>query len=78
MSYTDEDILAMKKVSIKVASEYTGMSKAVIEQGLIDNSLPFGSAVKRLSKYSYDIRPRALVHYNNFGWMEDKDDGNSN
>ena len=66
--YTDDEIRAMSKVTIKVAADYLGISANNLTLGMRNNVLPIGFAVKHDDAYrdswSYSIIPERLIAYN--------------
>ena len=66
--YTDEEIRAMSKITIKVAADYLGISSGLLTLGMRNNVLPIGFAVKNEDTYreswSYSIIPERLIAYN--------------
>ena len=66
--YTDEEIRAMSKVTIKAAADYLGISSVMLTLGMRNNLLPIGFAVKNEETYrdnwSYVIIPERLIAYN--------------
>ena len=63
--YTDEDILNMKKITCKIASDYLGIPAMAVAVGMRREKLPIGIAVKRdgSSCWSYYIIAERLVAY---------------
>ncbi|MBQ5961130.1 MAG: hypothetical protein IJL53_10800 [Firmicutes bacterium] len=65
--YTDEDILAMKKVTCEIAGDYLGINPMAVRIGLRNERLPIGFAVQSNSRYSsnwaYYIIAERLVAY---------------
>ena len=65
---TKEEILAIDgSVPVEVAARYLGQSKDFIYCGLQKQVLPIGTAYIREKEWCYDIRPQALVEYNEPG-----------
>ena len=65
---TDDDILNINgSVPVETAQKYLNIPKQMLYQGLQQGVFPFGVAVERRGKWSYDIRPKALVDYQNHG-----------
>jgi len=66
--YTDDEIRAMSKVTIKAAADYLGISSMMLTLGMRNNLLPIGFAVKNEDIYreswSYVIIPERLIAYN--------------
>lgn len=66
--YTDEEIRAMPKITIKIAADYLGISSNLLILGMRNNVLPIGFAVKNDDTYreswSYSIIPERLIAYN--------------
>jgi len=60
---TDSEILSMPNVLPTVAAKYIHETPSFVRLGLRQNRLPFGSAVKGKSKWSYHISPGLLVAY---------------
>lgn len=69
---TDEDILAMQKVKPTDAAKYLGVDVTTIYYGLQDGIFTFGTAIEsqKSGGWIYDIRPKALVEYNNHGRVD--------
>lgn len=65
----DSDILSMNRVTPQVAARYLGMSDDMLKELLKDGTFKFGTAWfnEKNGKWFYDIRPKALVDYNNNG-----------
>ncbi len=61
---TDEEILSMKEVPVKIAADYLGMTYPMLTWKLQQGELPFGIA-KKNREWSYHISPQALVRYKN-------------
>lgn len=57
------DINGLKNVPVKIAAEKLGKSEQFIRVGLQRNRLPFGTAVKLSSRFSYHISPKLLNEY---------------
>lgn len=66
--YTDEEIRGMSKITIKIASDYLGISPNMLTLGMRNNLLPIGFAVHNEDRYrdswSYTIVPERLIAYN--------------
>ena len=66
--YTDDEIRAMPKITIKIAADYLGISTNLLTLGMRNNVLPIGFAVKNEDAYreswSYSIIPERLFAYN--------------
>ena len=67
--YTDDEIRAMKKVTVKIAADYLGISPMMVSLGMRNNLLPIGFATKDESTYgghgwTYVIVPERLIAYN--------------
>ena len=66
--YTDDEIRAMPKITIKIAADYLGISTNLLTLGMRNNVLPIGFAVKNEDAYreswSYSIIPERLISYN--------------
>lgn len=66
--YTDDEIRAMPKITIKIAADYLGISTNLLTLGMRNNVLPIGFAVKNEDAYreswSYSIIPKRLIAYN--------------
>ena len=66
--YTDDEIRAMSKITIKIAADYLGISTNLLTLGMRNNVLPIGFAVKNEDAYSeswsYSIIPERLIAYN--------------
>lgn len=54
---------ALKKMSVKNAAQLMGVSEQFIRIGLQNNRFPFGSAVKKSSRWTYHISPMAFYRY---------------
>lgn len=44
--YTDDEIRAMKKITVKIAADYLGISHTMVTLGMRNNLLPIGFATK--------------------------------
>ena len=55
--YTDDEIRAMPKITIKIAADYLGISTDLLTLGMRNNVLPIGFAVKNEDAY-----PTLLFH----------------
>ena len=44
--YTDEEIRAMPKITLKIAADYLGISPMMVSLGMRNNLLPIGFAAK--------------------------------
>jgi hypothetical protein len=65
---TKEEILAIEgSVPVEMAARYLGRPKDFIYNGLQKQALPIGTAYIREKEWCYDIRPQALVEYNEHG-----------
>lgn len=53
----------MEKLTIKEAAERMGKSEQYVRIGLQQNRLPFGSAVKLSSRWTYHIAPKLFYEY---------------
>lgn len=66
--YTDDEVRAMSKITIKVAADYLGISPNILTLGMRNNVLPIGFAIKNEDKYreswTYSIIPERLIAYN--------------
>ena len=66
--YTDDEIRAMPKITIKIAADYLGISTNLLTLGMRNNVLPIGFAVKNEDTYreswSYSIISERLIAYN--------------
>ena len=66
--YTDDEIRAMSKITIKTAADYLGISTNLLTLGMRNNLLPIGFAVKQdeayRSNWTYVIIPERLIAYN--------------
>ena len=45
--YTDEEIRAMPKITLKIAADYLGISPMMVSLGMRNNLLPIGFAAKK-------------------------------
>ena len=45
--YTDEEIRAMPKITLKIAADYLGISPMMVSLGMRYNLLPIGFAAKK-------------------------------
>lgn len=52
-----------KNVPVKEAAEFLGMSQQFIRIGLQREILPFGSAVKLSTRWTYYVSPARLYEY---------------
>lgn len=65
---TREDILSIRgSVPVEVAAKYLGVSKSFLYGALQKGVVPIGTAYLADKEWSYDIRPLALVEYNEHG-----------
>lgn len=66
--YSDEEIRAMPKITVKIAADYLGISPNMLTLGMRNNLLPIGFAVHNQDRYrdswSYTIVPERLIAYN--------------
>ena len=66
--YSDEELRAMPKITIKIAADYLGISPNMLTLGMRNNLLPIGFAVHNQDRYrdswSYTIVPERLIAYN--------------
>ena len=66
--YSDEEIRAMPKITIKIAADYLGISPNMLTLGMRNNLLPIGFAVHNQDRYrdswSYTIVSERLIAYN--------------
>lgn len=67
--YTDDEIREMKKVTVKIAADYLGISPMMVSLGMRNNLLPIGFATKDEDSHgdygwSYAIVPERLIAYN--------------
>lgn len=53
----------MKKISVKETAKRLGKSEQFVRVGLQRGNLPFGTAVKMSSKWTYHISPTLLEKY---------------
>lgn len=58
-----DDPNGFKNVPVTIAAQRLGKSEQFIRVGLQRNRLPFGTAVKLSSRYSYHISPKLLNEY---------------
>jgi len=67
-----------QNISIKEAARILGKSEQFIRIGLQKGILPFGTAVKTSSIYSYHISPKLFYEYigNPLTWKDANIDGN--
>ena len=63
----DEILSVVGSVPVEMAARYLGVPKDFIYGGLQKQALPFGTAILMNKHWAYDIRPKALVEYNNHG-----------
>lgn len=68
--YTDDDIRNCKKVTLKIAGDYLGISPNAVGLGMRNNLLPIGFAVHNEEKdrcfsesWSYNIIAERLIAY---------------
>ena len=68
--YTDEELLRFKKITLKIASDYLGISPIAIGIGMRNNILPIGLAIHNENKdrkfsesWSYHIVAERLIAY---------------
>lgn len=68
---TTEEILAIDgSVPVEMAARYLGQSKDFIYCAMQKQVLPIGTAYLREKEWCYDIRPQALVEYNEHGGVK--------
>ena len=58
--YTDEEIRAMPKITVKIAADYLGISPMMVTLGMRNNVIPIGFAIKKEDRYS---RKLELYHH---------------
>lgn len=58
-----ESVLAYDNVPVDIAAKYLGVGPMFIRCGLRERILPFGTALKRENRYTYQISPGRLVDY---------------
>ena len=64
MDETNSKILTNEKnITIKKAAEMMGKSEQFIRIGLRNNRLPFGTAVKLSTQWTYHISPQLFYEY---------------
>ena len=68
-NYTDDEIRSMKKITVKIAADYLGISPMMVSLGMRNNLLPIGFATKDEESYgdygwTYAIVPERLIAYN--------------
>lgn len=56
----------MKRITVKKAAEILGTSEQFIRLGLQRGELPFGSAVKTSSFYTYYVSPKLFEEYTGY------------
>ena len=68
--YTEEEILRFKKITLKIASDYLGISTIAIGIGMRNNLMPIGLAIhnedmdrKYSESWSYHIVAERLIAY---------------
>lgn len=69
--YTDDEIRNMKKITLKIAGEYLGISPMAVGIGMRNNLLPIGFAVHNEERdrsqwsesWSYHIVPGRMIAY---------------
>lgn len=65
---TREEILMIRgSVPVEIAAKYLGVSKSFLYGALQKGVVPIGSAYMADKEWCYDIRPLALVEYNEHG-----------
>ena len=66
-NYTDDEIRNSKKITVKIAADYLGISPMAVSIGMRNNLLPIGFAVNNGDKYrerwTYAIVPERLIAY---------------
>jgi len=66
--YSDDEIKAFPKITLKIAADYLGISPIMVTLGMRNNLLPIGFAVRNEDRYkdswSYSIVPERLIAYN--------------
>jgi hypothetical protein len=64
MKPTDEQILAMDNVPVRLAAKYLGLSLTSTYYGLQQHVFPFGTGIQNPGgKWTYQISPGLLVAY---------------
>lgn len=65
----DEDIVVKTevkkkgKITVEKAAKLMGVSKEYVRMGLIQNRLPFGTAVRKSTVWTYHISPKLFYEY---------------
>lgn len=78
MNETNEQILAKEKnITVKKAAEMMGKSEQFIRIGLRNNRLPFGTAVKLSTHWTYHISPQLFYEYIGLIKKEPKENKNA-
>lgn len=69
--YTDEELRKFKKITLKIAGDYLGISQHAVGIGMRNNLLPIGLAIHNKEKdrrfsesWSYNIVAERLIAYN--------------
>jgi hypothetical protein len=67
MKYTDAQIRESKKITVKIAADYLGISPMAVMIGMRNDMLPIGFAMKNEDRYSkswsYQIIDERLIAY---------------
>jgi hypothetical protein len=78
MNETNEQILTKEKnITVKKAAEMMGKSEQFIRIGLRNNRLPFGTAVKLSTHWTYHISPQLFYEYIGLIKKEPKENKNA-
>lgn len=65
--YSDDDIRNCKKITVRIASDYLGLSPMAVSIGMRNDLLPIGFAIKKEDRFSggwsYNIIGERLIAY---------------
>lgn len=60
-------------VSVREAAKVFGKDPAWVRKGLVDGTLPIGTAIKMSNRYNYYISPKLLEEYT--GYRKENNNG---
>lgn len=60
---TDEEILSYERVPVLKAAKYLGMTRPMLAYKLEQGEMPFGTALKSGTKWTYSIDPQRLYDF---------------
>ena len=65
ITYTDEEILSLNRVTTEVAAKYLGTNAPMLRHQIEYGQVPFGTCRKESGKRTFYINPQILVDYKN-------------